>query len=75
MYIKVRVNAGAKKENFVAKGDGEFLISVREPAEQNLANRAVCELIAEHFSVAIKSVRIISGHHSPTKILDVKKDC
>jgi len=73
MYIKVRVNAGAKKEVVVKKGESEFLISVREPAERNLANHRICELIANHFKLPAKSVRIISGHHSPTKILDIKK--
>jgi uncharacterized protein YggU (UPF0235/DUF167 family) len=72
MYIKVRVKASAKKEDFIKKGEAEFLISVKEPAKQNLANRRVCELVADHFGVLSKEVRIISGYHHPIKILNIR---
>lgn len=71
MYIRVRVVAGAKKESFEQVSEDSFLISVKDPAEQNLANRRVLELMAGHFDVNPKQVRIISGHHSPGKILSV----
>lgn len=73
MYIKVRVNAGAKKESFVQEHEDSFTISVKEPAEQNRANARVRELVAAHFGILPKQIRIISGHHSPGKILSVPK--
>lgn len=71
MYIKVRVAAGVKKESFVKKTEDSFLVSVKEPAEQNRANTRVVELVAEYFEVSPKQIRIISGHHSPSKILSL----
>lgn len=71
MYIRVRVTAGAKKESFRKDSEDSFLISVKEPAEQNLANRRVLELIALHFGINAKQIRIISGHHAPGKILSL----
>ncbi len=71
MYIRVRVAAGAKKESFEQVSEDSFLVSVKDPAEQNLANRRVLELVAVHFGINPKQVRIISGHHSPGKILSV----
>lgn len=71
MYIRVRVSAGAKKESFAQSAEDSFLVSVKEPAEQNLANRRVLELIAGHFGILSKQIRIISGHHSPGKILSI----
>lgn len=71
MYIKVRVHAGAKKEEFLQESKTHFAIAVKEPAEQNLANRRVAELIALHCKVPAKQVRIISGHHSPSKIFSL----
>ena len=71
MYVKVRVIAGAKKETFSKVSGVHFKISVKEKAEQNLANRRVVELIALHFGVPAKQIRIISGHHSPSKILSL----
>lgn len=72
MYIKVKVTASAKKEKIEKVKTDEYKIFVREPAERNLANRKVCELIATELSVPPKNIRIISGHHSPSKILSVK---
>ena len=71
MYIRVRVAAGAKKESFGQVSEDSFLASVKDPAEQNLANRRVLELVAAHFGINAKQVRIISGHHSPGKILSI----
>ncbi len=71
MYIRVRVQAGAKKENVGVLSENNFKISVREKPLQNLANRRIIELIASYFKTSIKSVHIISGHHSPSKILSV----
>ena len=71
MYIKVRVTAGAKKEMVQKISDTHFKISVREKAENNLANKRVLAIIASRYAVSIGKVRIISGHHSPSKILSV----
>lgn len=71
MYIRVRVSAGAKKEVFKRASEDSFLVSVKEPAEQNLANKRVLELVAHHFGISQRAIRIVSGHHSPGKILSI----
>jgi len=71
MYIKVKVEAGAKKERIAQISDDHFEVSVREPAERNLANRRVLELVSEFFHTPSGKVKLVSGHHSPGKILDV----
>ncbi len=68
-YIHVKVTAGVRKENFIQKSEDHFEISVKEKAERNMANKRVLELVAEHFKVPIKKVRIINGHRSPSKLL------
>ncbi len=72
MYVKVRVQAGAKKEKIEIVSEKRLKISVKEPAEQNLANKRVIELVAQHFKIPKARVRIKSGHHSPSKILSVE---
>ena len=74
MYIKVHVIAGAKKELIKKRGKDAYDISVREPAEQNMANRRVLELIAQDLGIPKGKVRIITGHHSPGKILSIIED-
>ena len=72
MYVKVRVVPKTKKEKITKVDDSTFEITVKEPAERNLANERVREILAEQFQVGIKSVRIVTGHHSGSKIFDVK---
>ena len=71
MYIKIKVEAGMKKEKIEKKSENRYFIFVKEPAERNLANKRICEIIASIYKVNIKAVRIISGHQSSSKILSV----
>jgi len=82
MYIKVKVKAGQKKEEFEPKnnpashkastGYGDtFLVSVKEKAERNMANKRILELVARHFKLPVGKVRIINGHTSPSKLLSI----
>lgn len=71
MYIKVRVIAGAKKEIVKKLSDTGYALSVTEPAVQNRANTRVIAIIAAACGVPVNHVRIISGHHSPSKMLSV----
>lgn len=73
MLLKVRVNTNAKNEAVIPDGDDHFRVSVREKPEGNAANKRVVHLLASHFSVPVKQVRIISGHHRPSKIVSVDK--
>lgn len=74
MYIKVKITAGARKEKFSQISEDHFEISVREKAERNMANTRIREMVAEFFKVSVGKTKIISGHHSPGKILNVDKD-
>lgn len=71
MYVKVRVYAGMKKDSLAKLKDNHFEIVTKAPATGNAANTRVKELIAEQYQVPIKSVSIVSGHHHPSKILEV----
>jgi len=72
MYLKVEVNAGAKIETVKKTGDDSFDISVRQEAEMNQANKRVLELIREQFRNQRIIAKIVSGHHSPSKIISVE---
>ncbi len=71
MYISVRVVAGAKQEKVEVLPKGRLKISVKAPAKQNLANKRVRELVAEHLQMPLVQVRLLSGHTSPSKIFSV----
>jgi len=72
MYIRVKVLAGVKKELVKELGENRLEIHVKEPAEANLANKRVLEIVAERLGVSIKKIKIINGHHHSVKLLSVE---
>lgn len=70
-YIHIKVTAQAKKEIWKQKSEDHFEVSVKEKAEHNMANSRILELVAENFKVSRNKVRIVNGHHSPSKLLVV----
>ncbi len=71
MYIKIKVTAGAKKETIEKVADDHYKISVKQRAERNMANSRIIEILADIFKVNPKQVRLINGHHSPSKIFNI----
>ncbi len=73
MYIHVRVHPGSKKESWTLKKEVHFEAYVCEKAEGNQANIRVIQLVANHFGVTAQRVRIVNGHHSPSKLISVEE--
>lgn len=69
MYIKIKVIPDAREEKVEKLKDDEFRIWVKLPAENNVANNRVLEIVRGMYPN--KRVRIISGHHSPSKIISI----
>jgi uncharacterized protein YggU (UPF0235/DUF167 family) len=73
MYIKIKVFPDAKKYIFEPRPGSvdAFFAHVKEPASNNLANKRVLYLVAQHFNIPQKQLRIITGHTSPNKIIEI----
>jgi uncharacterized protein (TIGR00251 family) len=69
MYIKLKVVPDAREEKVEQLKDDEYRVWVKVPAENNLANSKVLEIFRSKFPGT--SIRIISGHHSPSKIISI----
>jgi uncharacterized protein YggU (UPF0235/DUF167 family) len=69
MYIKVKIIAGARKEKIEKVSLDHYNISVKEKAENNRANDRLLEIMRKEYPNTI--IRLISGHHSPSKILSI----
>jgi uncharacterized protein len=52
--------------------DACFSIAVKEPAVDGRANQAIGDALANHFSVPLSQVRIISGHSAKKKIFIIE---
>ena len=70
MYIHIRIKTKQKTESITQLSDTKFEVSVKEEAKQNRANTRMIELVKEHFKS--NKVKIVSGHHSPSKLLSVE---
>lgn len=71
LVVRVKVTARAKKERVEKKGT-VLLLSIKEPAQDNRANERVRQIVAQRYAVPMKNVRIVSGHHKPTKRLEIQ---
>lgn len=70
MLLKVSVEAGAKRETVTERGK-RLLISVKEKAQENRANTRVRAIVAERLHVPLSAVRIMRGHRTSSKLIQV----
>lgn len=66
MYIKVKVTPDSKKEEVIQKSDDTWVISVKEPAKDNMANNRVKEILSFYFQT--NNIKLVNGHKSPSKL-------
>ena len=71
MNVRVKVKTNAKKDSVEAGPKDSLIVSVREKPQENRANERVIQLVARHFGVSPKQVRIVSGHQRPSKALRI----
>lgn len=69
MYIKIRVKTGSRTEKILQKSPDSYEVSVKEEAERNMANKRIIEIMRK--MCPGKSVKIVSGHHKPSKIIEI----
>ena len=71
MLIHVKIQPDSKKEGIEEKTETSLIVSVKAPAENNEANREMMSLLAKHFKCDAGRIRIITGHHSRSKIIEI----
>ncbi len=71
MLIHVKIKPDSKEDKIVEKNETSFIVYVKEPAEDNRANKRLIELMAEKFNIIKSKIKIVTGHHAPSKILDI----
>lgn len=69
--IRVRAFPDAKKE-YIEETEPHILrVFVREPAKDNRANRKILDLVADFYTIPRNKLRMISGHHGMSKMIEV----
>jgi uncharacterized protein YggU (UPF0235/DUF167 family) len=68
MFLKVKVFPGSKIEEIFKKADDEFVIKVREKAEEGRANKKVKEILARYLHIPEEKLILIRGAKQRNKI-------
>ena len=71
MIIKAKVKLCAKEEKIEKDENGDFFIWTNELPIEGRANKAVIRILAKHLNVPASSIKIISGHKSKQKKIEI----
>ncbi len=69
--VLVKVKPGSKEELVRDPGDGTLEVRVSVPPEKGKANERLLEVLARHYGVRKSAIRIVRGHTSRTKLIEI----
>lgn len=70
MYYRVHVLPDSKHDSIEKIGEHRYQIKTKAPAEDNQANHSSLRILAREVGCTPKELRIISGHHTPRKLIE-----
>lgn len=71
MKISVKIKTRARQESVNENGK-IFNVSVKELPIEGRANKKVIEILAKYFNKPKSNIKIISGHKSKNKIIEIQ---
>jgi len=71
MILNVKVKPNSKEEKIEKISEKEFIISVKESAEDNKANIKVINLLSKEFGVSFRKI-MIKNPRSRDKIIEIE---
>ncbi len=76
MNINVRVQPKARRNSVEVTDDSAVRVRVTAPPDRGKANEAVIKLLAARLGVSKSAIRVIRGHKSRNKVVQVEGlDC
>lgn len=70
-YIRAKVHPDSKKDEIQKISEDKFEVWVRDKAQNNAANKKLCQLMVQYFDNPEGGVQILNGHHSRIKLLKI----
>ena len=72
-FVKIQVNIKVKSQKELVEKikENTFLVAVKEPPVGGKANAGVIKALARYFKIPQARVRIVSGHKSKQKIVEI----
>ena len=71
MILSVRVQPRASKDEIAGVMEGALKVRLQAPALEDRANMALCEFLARLLKTPKSAVRILSGHRSRVKRVEI----
>lgn len=71
MRIHIKVKPNAYEEKIEKIDETHFVVAVKEPPQNGLANKGVCRAIARYFKVAQSTVVVKKGFTSKNKVIEI----
>lgn len=71
MRVNIKVHARSKRESVTVLPDGSLKVEVKAPPVEGAANEAICELLAEHYKVHKRDVKVVLGSTSNKKVVEI----
>ena len=73
MHIKVKVFTESNKEKLERISEDKFECYLKEKPQNNSANKKLLSVFAEYFGLPENKIKIVKGHHSPSKIISIEQ--
>ena len=71
MKINVTAKPASKKAYIKKVGEKEYIVSVKEPPINGLANISIVSSLSDYFNLPVRQIRIVSGYRSKNKIVEI----
>ena len=71
MIIDIRVRPNAKANKVGGEIAGRLIVLVQAPAIDGKANDAVSKVLADHFGVRARDIKILRGQNNRDKTIEV----
>lgn len=71
MKIFVKAKPASREDKVEENDPAHFVVSVKAPPVQGMANRAIIKLLADYFKTDISRVRIVSGATARNKVIEI----
>lgn len=71
MRIFVKAKPSSREEKVEKIDEQNYVVSVKEPPVKGKANEAIRNALAVYFKTASSNVKIISGHTSRAKTIEI----
>ena len=71
MRVNIKVHARSKRESVTPLPDGSLKVEVKAPPVEGAANEAICELLAGHYQVHKRDVKVVLGSTNNKKVVEI----